>query len=93
MNKFKCSACGKELPAIVGYERAAWRHCPCGHVAVSIKSRLESLRRELRAERISYGELVELQSLVPHIEPGDLELLEAAGVDADVVREYDTGCE
>ena len=45
-----------------------------------IKQRLEYLRGELRAERISYGELVELQSLIPHIEPGDVELLEAAGV-------------
>ena len=42
--------------------------------------RLEYLRRELRAERISYGELAELQDLAPHIEPGDVELLEAAGV-------------
>jgi hypothetical protein len=45
-----------------------------------IKQRLEYLRGELRAARISYGELNELQSLVPHIEPGDVELLEAAGV-------------
>lgn len=45
-----------------------------------IKQRLEYLRGELRAERISYGELHELQSLAPHIEPGDVELLEAAGV-------------
>lgn len=44
------------------------------------QERLEYLRGELRAERISYGELVELQSLVAHIEPGDTELLEAAGV-------------
>lgn len=42
--------------------------------------RLEYLRGELRAERISYGELSELQSLAPYIAPGDLELLEAAGV-------------
>lgn len=42
--------------------------------------RLEELRTELRAERISYGELIELQSLAEHIEPGDTELLEAAGV-------------
>jgi len=42
-----------------------------------IKQRLEYLRAELRAERISYGELAEL---APHIEPGDVELLEAAGV-------------
>jgi hypothetical protein len=42
--------------------------------------RLEYLRQELRAERISYGELAELQSLKDHIAPGDVELLEAAGV-------------
>jgi hypothetical protein len=44
------------------------------------KQRLEYLRSELRAERISYDELHELQNLAPHIEPGDVELLEAAGV-------------
>lgn len=43
-------------------------------------TRLEYLRGELRAERLSYGELAELQSLAPHIDPGDVELLEAAGV-------------
>lgn len=53
--------------------------------------RLEYLRGELRAERISYGELVELQSLIPHIDTNDLELLEAAGQpepqkNADAVR-------
>lgn len=46
----------------------------------TIKERLEYLRGELRAERISYGELVELQGLAEHIEPGDVELLEWAGV-------------
>ena len=46
----------------------------------NIKKRLEYLRQELRAERISYGELFELQSLAAYIEPGDLELLEAVGV-------------
>jgi hypothetical protein len=45
-----------------------------------IKQRLEYLRGELRAECISWGELAELQDLAPHIEPGDVELLEAAGV-------------
>jgi hypothetical protein len=45
-----------------------------------IKQRLEYLRGELRAERISQGELLELESLAEHIEPGDVELLEAAGV-------------
>lgn len=46
----------------------------------SITARLEYLRSELRAERISQGELAELESLAKHIEPGDVELLEAAGV-------------
>lgn len=45
-----------------------------------IKQRLEQLRQELRNECISYSELIELQSLVEYIEPGDVELLEAAGV-------------
>ena len=45
-----------------------------------VKKRLEELREELRQERISYGELFELQSLAEHIDPNDVELLEAAGV-------------
>ena len=45
-----------------------------------IQKRLEYLRGELRSESISYGELAELQSLAAHIDPGDVELLEAAGV-------------
>lgn len=45
-----------------------------------IMARLEYLRCELRAERISYGELAELQALAPHINANDAELLEAAGV-------------
>ena len=44
------------------------------------KQRLEYLRGELRAERISYGELDELYSLVKYIDDDDVELLEAAGV-------------
>lgn len=42
--------------------------------------RLEYLRGEIRAERISYAEIVELQGLVEHIGPDDIELLEWAGV-------------
>ena len=45
-----------------------------------IENRLEYLRREIKAERISYGEIAELQSLVEHIEPVDVELLQWAGV-------------
>ena len=39
-----------------------------------IKERLEYLRRELRQECISYGELIELQSLVEYIDPGDIDI-------------------
>lgn len=46
----------------------------------TIQERLEYLRGELQAERMSWGELAELQDLAPHIAPGDVELLEAAGV-------------
>lgn len=41
--------------------------------------RLEELRRELRKESISYGELAELESLREHIKPDDVELLGALG--------------
>jgi hypothetical protein len=44
------------------------------------KARLEYLRGEIKAERISYEEIAELQSLAKYIEPGDVELLEWAGV-------------
>jgi hypothetical protein len=53
---------------------------PIDRTWVSIGNRLEELRAELQAERISYGELAELQSLAKYIAPGDVELLEAAGV-------------
>lgn len=48
---------------------------------LSASRRLEYLRGEIRAERISYGEIAELVSLAEHIEPGDVELLEWAGVE------------
>lgn len=46
---------------------------------MDVRERLEYLRGELRAERISYGELSELDSLREHIQPDDLELREALG--------------
>ena len=46
-----------------------------------IKKRLEELRIEIRAERISMGEILELQSLSEHIDKGDVELLQWAGVE------------
>lgn len=46
----------------------------------SIRERLEYLRGVIRAERMSYSELAELQDLADHIDPWDNELLEWAGV-------------
>lgn len=46
-----------------------------------IKARLEYLRGEIEAERISYGEIAELQDLAEHIDEGDVLLLEWAGVE------------
>ena len=44
------------------------------------KKRLEYLRGEIEAERISYDEIHELQSLADHIEADDVLLLQWAGV-------------
>lgn len=44
------------------------------------QERLESLRAAIEAENISYGELAELQDLKAHIDPGDVLLLQWAGV-------------
>jgi hypothetical protein len=49
-------------------------------VSKAIKDQLEYLRGELRAECISLDELAELQDLASYIAPGDVELLEPAGV-------------
>jgi len=54
-----------------------------------IRSRLEYLRKELRAERISWEEIVELQSLAKHIPEHDVELLEAAGVPESIAETSD----
>lgn len=43
-------------------------------------SNLEYLRGEIEAERISMGEIHELQNLAEHIDPSDVLLLEWAGV-------------
>jgi hypothetical protein len=45
-----------------------------------ITKRLEAIRKSIKAECISTNEIVELQSLSKFIEPGDVELLEWAGV-------------
>lgn len=46
----------------------------------TIANRLEYLRGEIRAERISMSEILELQALTPYIDRDDTELLEWAGV-------------
>ena len=45
-----------------------------------IKRRLSYLKEQIKKECISYGETAELQSLAEHIDKGDVELLECAGV-------------
>ena len=49
-----------------------------------IKARLEYLRCEIKAERISYGEIAELESLADHIDSSDVLLLEWAGVPENI---------
>lgn len=44
------------------------------------KKRLEYLRREIIKERISYGEIAELQDLAKYIDEGDVLLREWAGI-------------
>lgn len=44
------------------------------------KERLDYLRTQIDTETFSWGELAELQSLAEWIEPGDVQLLEWAGV-------------
>lgn len=46
----------------------------------TIKDRLEYLRKEIEAERISYGEIAELQSLAQYIPDDDVVLKEWAGI-------------
>lgn len=41
--------------------------------------RLGQIREALNSKNVSYGELVELQSMVEYIDPSDAQLLEAAG--------------
>lgn len=52
--------------------KLACKHC--------MEQYFDRFRGALRAERISYGELAELQTLAKYIDPSDVELLEAAGV-------------
>lgn len=51
---------------------------------VLAKLRLEYLRGEIEAERISCGEIAELQGLAKYIAPDDVLLLEWAGVPENI---------
>ena len=51
-----------------------------GNSRMTVQERLEYLRGEIEAERISQGEIAELQGLAEHIDGGDVLLLEWAGV-------------
>ena len=58
-----------------------------------VRERLEYLRGEIEAERISWSEIAELQGLVEHIDPTDVVLLQWAGVpefpsEKPIVRSY-----
>ena len=48
---------------------------------IATEERLAEIRESIVAENVSWGELIELQSLTEHIDPGDVLLLEWAGVD------------
>lgn len=83
-----CEGCGSSLGgsryALTLWKLESVESAESGEASSDVAARLEYLRGELQGERISYGELAELQSLAAHIAPGDVELLEAAGVPESV---------
>ena len=46
----------------------------------TIEKRLRYLRKQIKNENISYGEIAELQSLAKYIDKGDVLLLQWAGI-------------
>lgn len=71
----------EELRELIEASLRGYRRNRTGALA-HVRSRLEYLRSELREERISYGELLELQGYGDggFILPDDVELQEAAGL-------------
>jgi hypothetical protein len=67
-------------------KRSGGAACTRALMKRTVKERLEYLRGEIEAECISYGEIAELQSLAKHIDPGDMLLLEWAGVPEKATR-------
>lgn len=79
-----CSYChfygtGETLGTLAEVQEHVSSHPVTGE-ALSIADRLEELRTEIDAERISSGELAELQNWAPYIDRSDMQLLEWAGV-------------
>jgi len=75
---------------VSAYAKLYTRYHPLGYISEKqynsyvaykeAKTRLEYLRGEIEAERISYGEIEELRALTPYIDKGDVQLLQWAGV-------------
>jgi hypothetical protein len=63
-----------------------WLGCEDAYFRPDPRQRLEYLRQEIRAERISYSELAELADLAPFIDERDVELLQWAGVPEEEVN-------
>ncbi len=92
--KATCGVCGRSWD---DDKATAWTPAPAGRCPFEhfhgegddIPARLEYLRGEIEAERISMDEILELQSLAEHIAPGDVLLLEWAGVPESVEDETD----
>ena len=61
-------------------------------VPTSVQAQLEYLRHELREQRLSWGDLADLQSLADFIDVNDAELLEAAGVPEVHEADEDVRC-
>lgn len=89
----QCGNCGNPIvrrpdptgqrPGQPWAEHDAWgddRDFQCGLSESGDHAPARERLEQLRAENISYGELSELEGLAKHIAPGDVELLEAAGV-------------
>ena len=71
----------KQLGLIIQGKLLETTCCTFGGMTLKqIKKRLEYLRGEIRGECISYGEIAELTCYADFIEPGDVELLQWAGV-------------
>jgi hypothetical protein len=49
------------------------------HIKIAAVKRLEEIKKSIESENISYGEIIELQTLEKYID-GDVVLLEWAGV-------------